>query len=53
VRADFEQALLALIAQRLEKTMSDRGGDTANQYDHVHIATDGGGYPRDGQTYLR
>jgi hypothetical protein len=36
-----------------KRTMSDRGGDTANHYDHVHIATDGGGYPRDGQTYLR
>ncbi|MFI5509067.1 hypothetical protein ACIA48_16475 [Mycobacterium sp. NPDC051804] len=36
-----------------QRAMSDRGGDTANHYDHVHIATDGGGYPRDGQTYLR
>lgn len=36
-----------------QRTMSDRGGDTANHYDHVHIATNGGGYPRDGQTYLR
>ena len=36
-----------------KRAMSDRGGDTANHYDHVHIATDGGGYPRDGQTYLR
>jgi hypothetical protein len=36
-----------------KRTMADRGGDTANHYDHVHIATDGGGYPRDGQTYLR
>jgi len=36
-----------------KRKMSDRGGDTANHYDHVHIATDGGGYPRDGQTYLR
>lgn len=36
-----------------KRTMSDRGGDTANHYDHVHIATDGGGYPREGQTYLR
>lgn len=34
-------------------TMSNRGGDTANHYDHVHVATDGGGYPREGQTYLR
>jgi hypothetical protein len=36
-----------------KRTMSDRGSDTANHYDHVHIATDGGGYPRNGQTYLR
>jgi hypothetical protein len=36
-----------------KRTMSDRGGDTANHYDHVHIATDGGGYPGEGQTYLR
>jgi hypothetical protein len=36
-----------------KRMMSDRGGDTANHYDHVHIATDGGGYPQDGQTYLR
>jgi hypothetical protein len=35
------------------RTMSDRGGDTANHYDHVHIATEGGGYPGEGQTYLR
>ncbi|KUH81647.1 hypothetical protein AU186_15795 [Mycobacterium sp. GA-1999] len=36
-----------------KRTMSDRGGDTANHYDHVHIATDGGGYPDEGQVYLR
>ncbi|WP_172800287.1 hypothetical protein [Mycobacterium sp. IS-1556] len=36
-----------------KRMMADRGGDTANHYDHVHIATDGGGYPREGQTYLR
>lgn len=36
-----------------QRAMPDRGGDTANHYDHVHIATDGGGYPQDGQTYLR
>jgi hypothetical protein len=36
-----------------KRMMSDRGGDTANHYDHLHIATNGGGYPRDGQTYLR
>jgi hypothetical protein len=38
---------------RPARKMSNRGSDTANHYDHVHIATDGGGYPRDGQTYLR
>ena len=38
---------------RPTRTMSDRGADTANHYDHVHIATDGGGYPREGQTFLR
>jgi hypothetical protein len=36
-----------------KRMMSDRGGDTANHYDHVHIATDGGGYPPENQTYLR
>ncbi|WP_179964871.1 hypothetical protein [Mycolicibacterium gadium] len=36
-----------------KRAMSDAGSDTANHFDHVHIATDGGGYPRDGQTYLR
>jgi hypothetical protein len=24
---------------------ADLGNETANHYDHVHIATDGGGYP--------
>lgn len=38
---------------RPARKMSNRGSDTANHYDHVHIATDGGGYPREGQTYLR
>ena len=38
---------------RPQRKMSDRGSDTANHYDHVHIATDGGGYPREDQTYLR
>lgn len=33
--------------------MSDRGSDTANHYDHVHVATKGGGYPQEGQVYLR
>jgi hypothetical protein len=36
-----------------KKAMSDRGSDTANHYDHVHVATAGGGYPREGQVYLR
>lgn len=38
---------------RPARKMSNRGSDTANHYDHVHIATNGGGYPREGQTYLR
>lgn len=28
------------------EAMEDRGGLTANHYDHVHVATIGGGYPR-------
>lgn len=36
-----------------KKVMSDRGGDTANHYDHVHVATAGGGYPKEDQVYLR
>ena len=36
-----------------KSVMSDRGSDTANHYDHVHIATAGGGFPREGQVYLR
>jgi hypothetical protein len=28
------------------------GSDTANHYDHVHIATDGGGYPTGRETYF-
>ncbi len=36
-----------------KNVMSDRGSDTANHYDHVHIATAGGGYPQEGQVYLR
>jgi hypothetical protein len=27
------------------------GNETANHYDHVHIATDGGGYPTGDETY--
>ncbi|WP_395311314.1 hypothetical protein V4U86_11435 [Mycobacterium sp. AMU20-3851] len=38
---------------RAPRPMSSRGGDTANHFDHVHIATNGGGYPRGGETYLR
>ncbi|CAJ1503247.1 glycoside hydrolase [[Mycobacterium] holstebronense] len=30
---------------------SDYGNETANHYDHVHIATDGGGYPTGQETY--
>lgn len=29
----------------------DYGSETANHYDHVHIATDGGGYPSGRETY--
>jgi hypothetical protein len=29
----------------------DYGNETANHYDHVHIATDGGGYPTGHETY--
>ncbi|WP_448411148.1 hypothetical protein [Mycolicibacterium sp. XJ647] len=36
-----------------KRTMTNRGSDTANHYDHVHIATRGGGFPSQGQTYLR
>lgn len=31
--------------------MSSRGGTTADHYDHVHIATSGGGYPSGQETY--
>jgi len=31
--------------------MEDRGGPTANHMDHVHIATNGGGYPHGGEVY--
>ncbi|AKN18702.1 hypothetical protein MHAE_02710 [Mycobacterium haemophilum DSM 44634] len=30
---------------------ADSGSETANHYDHVHIATDGGGYPTGHETY--
>ena len=35
------------------KPMANRGSDTANHYDHVHIATEGGGFPTGRETYLR
>ena len=31
---------------------ADYGNETANHYDHVHIATDGGGYPTGKETYF-
>jgi hypothetical protein len=31
---------------------ADMGNETANHYDHVHIATDGGGYPTGRETYF-
>jgi hypothetical protein len=30
---------------------ADYGSETANHYDHVHISTDGGGYPTGHETY--
>jgi len=33
--------------------MANLGSDDANHYTHVHIATDGGGYPNGTETYLR
>jgi hypothetical protein len=30
---------------------ADYGSETANHYDHVHIATNGGGYPTGHETY--
>jgi hypothetical protein len=33
------------------RPMENRGSDTQNHFDHVHIATDGGGYPTGGETY--
>ena len=32
--------------------MANLGSDDANHYTHVHIATDGGGYPNGRETYL-
>lgn len=37
---------------RAPRMMSDRGGATANHFDHVHIATNGGGFPTGHETYL-
>jgi hypothetical protein len=31
---------------------ADYGNETANHYDHIHIATDGGGYPTGNETYF-
>jgi hypothetical protein len=31
---------------------ADYGNETANHFDHVHIATDGGGYPTGKETYF-
>lgn len=31
--------------------MDNRGTPTQNHMDHVHVATNGGGYPRGGETY--
>lgn len=31
---------------------ADYGNETVNHYDHVHIATDGGGYPTGQETYF-
>jgi hypothetical protein len=31
---------------------ADYGNETANHFDHVHIATDGGGYPTGNETYF-
>ena len=31
--------------------MENRGSPTQNHMDHVHIATNGGGYPRGGEVY--
>jgi hypothetical protein len=32
--------------------MGNLGSDDANHYTHVHIATDGGGYPTGGESYF-
>lgn len=38
--------------KRAPRRMSSRGSDTANHFDHVHIATNGGGYPTGNETFL-
>jgi len=38
---------------RVPRLMSDLGGDDANHYSHVHVATKGGGYPTGTEVYLR
>lgn len=38
--------------KRGPRPMGNRGSDTANHYDHVHIATNGGGYPTGNEKYL-
>ena len=30
---------------------ADYGNETLNHFDHVHIATNGGGYPEGGENY--
>jgi hypothetical protein len=32
--------------------MADLGSDDANHYTHVHIATEGGGYPNGAEKYF-
>lgn len=34
------------------RLMGNRGSFTQNHFDHVHIATSGGGYPRGGDSYV-
>ncbi len=38
--------------KRVPRPMSNRGSGTANHFDHVHIATNGGGYPTGKETFL-
>jgi len=32
--------------------MGNYGSDSANHYNHVHITTDGGGFPTGAETYF-